>query len=158
MLLSWCGWHIQVLCSFYENVDMSMLWSIWSPWQNKTGATATNPKMMPRQHIGSGSSWRYRRKENCADVWNTQENGGVLPVTGFPRYGVMVRKRVTACDEQVGHGANTSTPNIASIRSRTSSRGYTFKVCKWDGSRSVQSRGSRRSQDVRSAGSRTQRR
>ena len=30
----------------------------------KTGATATNPKMMPRQHIGSGSSWRYRCKRS----------------------------------------------------------------------------------------------
>ena len=64
---------------FYENVDMSMLWSIWSPWRNKKGATAakqkwchgnisendamaTYPKMMPRQHIGSGSSRRYRCK------------------------------------------------------------------------------------------------
>ena len=62
MLLSWCGWHIQVLCNFYEKVDMKMIRSIWSPWQNETGATATNPKMMPRQHIGSGRSWRYRCK------------------------------------------------------------------------------------------------
>ena len=36
-----------------------MLWSIWSPWRNEkgatavkqNGATATYPKMMPRQHI-----------------------------------------------------------------------------------------------------------
>jgi len=36
--------------------------SIWSPWRNKKGATATNPKMMPRQHSGPDSSWRYRCK------------------------------------------------------------------------------------------------
>ena len=44
---------------FYENVDMSMLWSIWSPWRNEKGATAAKQKwchggetkMVPRQHI-----------------------------------------------------------------------------------------------------------
>ena len=59
---------------FYENVDMSMLWSICHHggrkkvprrW-NKNGATATYPKMMPRQHIGSGSSRRYRCKRKWA--------------------------------------------------------------------------------------------
>ena len=74
MLLSWCGWHIQVLCNFYKNVNISMLWSISRHGgmkrvprrRNRNGATATYPKMMPRQHIGSGSSWRYRCKGSVA--------------------------------------------------------------------------------------------
>ena len=41
---------------FYENVDKSMLWSICHRGGNERGATATNPKMVPQQHIGSGNS------------------------------------------------------------------------------------------------------
>ena len=64
-----------------------------SPWQKekgchggetKNGATATYPKMMPRQHIGSGSSWRYLCKRKRADERNMQD-GGVIPDSGFPR-------------------------------------------------------------------------
>ena len=66
---------------FYENVDMSKIWNIWSPWRNEKGATAakpkwchgnisendataTYPKMVPRQRLGSGSSRRYRCKRS----------------------------------------------------------------------------------------------
>ena len=41
-----------------------MIRGIWSPWRNKRGATATITKMVPRQHIVSGSSWRYRWKRS----------------------------------------------------------------------------------------------
>ena len=34
---------------FYENIDMKMIRSIWSPWRNERGATATITKMVPRQ-------------------------------------------------------------------------------------------------------------
>ena len=93
MLLTWCEWHNQGLCNVYENVDMSMLWSICRHggrkkvprrW-NKNGATATYPKMMPRQHIGSGSSRRYRCKGTSVGAWKRARDGGVLPVTGFPQ-------------------------------------------------------------------------
>ena len=83
---------------FYENVDMSMIRGIWSPWRNEKGATAakqkwchgnisendataTYPKMMPRQHIGSGSSRRYRCKRRRADACM---DGGVIPDSGCP--------------------------------------------------------------------------
>ena len=36
---------------FYENVNMSMIRGIWSPWRNEKGATAAKQKMVPRQHI-----------------------------------------------------------------------------------------------------------
>ena len=58
-LLPWCGWHVQVLSNF-----MKMLtWACYEAFVTvveERGATATNPKMMPRQHIGSDSSRRYR--------------------------------------------------------------------------------------------------
>jgi len=57
------------------------------------------------------------------------QDGGVLPTTGFPRFDGMARKRVTACDEQVGHGANASNSYNTCIRSRASSRHYTFEAC-----------------------------
>ena len=92
------------------------------------GATATNPKMVPRQHIGSGSSWRYRRKRELCGCVEHAIDGGVLPVTGFPRFDGMARKRVTACDEQVGHGANASNSNNTCFRSTDVVSGYTFEA------------------------------
>jgi len=44
---------------FYENVDMSILWSICRRGENERGATTTTTEMVPRQHSGSGSSCRY---------------------------------------------------------------------------------------------------
>ena len=86
MLLSWCGWHIQVLCNFYKNVNISMLWSISRHGgmkrvprrRNKNGATATYPKMMPRHHIGTGNSRRYWCKGSvagaCKRWWGDPDN------------------------------------------------------------------------------------
>ena len=51
------------------------------------GATATNPKMVSRQHIGSGSSWRYRHKRELCGCAEHAKDGGVIPVTGFPHDG-----------------------------------------------------------------------
>ena len=47
---------MQVLCIFYENVDMKMIRSIWSPWRNETGATATTMEMVPRQHSNDATT------------------------------------------------------------------------------------------------------
>ena len=95
------------LWNIYENVDMSTLWSIWSPWWNEKGATAakqkwchgnisendataTYPKMMPRQHIGSGSSPRYQCKGSGRE--RVMQDGGVIPDSGFPRDGGMAKE------------------------------------------------------------------
>ena len=32
------------LCNYYENIDMSMIRGIWSPWRNEKGATAAKQK------------------------------------------------------------------------------------------------------------------
>ena len=40
---------------FYENVDMKMIRSIWSPWQKELGATAMKTETMPWQRPGSSS-------------------------------------------------------------------------------------------------------
>ena len=55
---------------FYENVDKSIKKHLVTLAEQKgchgdeteNDATATYPKMMPRQHIGSDSSQRYRCK------------------------------------------------------------------------------------------------
>ena len=68
------------------------------------GATATNPKMMSRQHIGSDSSRRYRCKRSGRV--RIMQDGGVIPATGFPRYGGMaIEERAKTSLE---NGANTS--------------------------------------------------
>ena len=71
-----------------------MLWSICYRGGTKKGATATITKMMPRQHIGSGSSWRYRRKRELCGCVKHARDGGVLPVTGFPRVRGMETRNV----------------------------------------------------------------
>ena len=55
MLLSWCGWHMQVLRNFMEMLTWACYEAFVTVVEEK-GATATNPKMMPRQHIGSSNS------------------------------------------------------------------------------------------------------
>ena len=58
-----------------------------SPWRNKTVATATNPKMMPRQHSGPGNlSEIPMQKEVCGCAEHARD-GGVIPASGFPRDG-----------------------------------------------------------------------
>ena len=131
MLLSWCGWHIQVLCSF-----MKMLtWACYEAFghhggtkrvprrRNKNGATATYPKMMPRQHIGSGSSRRYRCKRKWAwasharwwgdpgfrvptGLWHGNEEELAMTIQTWCKHGHLIQQ---------------------SISSRSSSRGYTLK-------------------------------
>ena len=62
--------------------------------------------MMPRQHIGSGLSWRYRRTGELCGCAKRARDGGVLPDSGFPRYGGMaIEERAKT---SLGNGANTS--------------------------------------------------
>ena len=78
---------------FYENVDMKMIRSIWSPWQKELGATAMKTETIPWQRIGSGSSWRYRCKKEACGCAEHAKDGGVIPVTGFPRDDGMTTRR-----------------------------------------------------------------
>ena len=74
------------------------------------GATATNPKMMPRQHIGSDSSRRYRCKRSGQErVMQGWWGAPGFRVPTGRRHG----KRGT-CKEQFGHG-----PNIGCISYNT---------------------------------------
>ena len=84
MLLSWCGWHMQVLCIFMKNVDMSMLWSIFHH-----GGT----KRVPRQRIRKWchnnllvpiTHWDTGAKEQVCGCAEHAKDGGVIPDTGFP--------------------------------------------------------------------------
>ena len=69
---------------FYENVDMSMLWSICQRGgkkgchgdESKNDATAT--------YRWSDNSSRCRCKGKCGCAEHAKD-GGVIPVTGFPR-------------------------------------------------------------------------
>ena len=67
------------------------------------------------------------QKEVCGCAEHARD-GGVLPDSGFPRYGGIAKKRVTACDEQVGHGANASNSNNTCFRSTDVDSGYTFEA------------------------------
>ena len=58
---------MQVLINFIKRGQEHVMKHLVTMAEGR-GATATKPKMVPRQHIGSGSSQRYRHKENCADV------------------------------------------------------------------------------------------
>src|SRR3954469_19820192 len=52
---------------------------------NGNGATATNPKMMPRQHIGSDNSVEILVKKEACECAEQAKDGGMIPTTGFPR-------------------------------------------------------------------------
>ena len=58
---------MQVLINFIKRGQEHVMKHLVTMAEGR-GATATNPKMVPRQHIGSGSSGRYRHKVNCVDV------------------------------------------------------------------------------------------
>ena len=88
---------------FYENDNMNMLWSIWSPWRNKKGATAAKQKWchgnipVPIAHGDTGAKGKVTR------AWHAIE-GGVIPATGFPR--------VDDGDKRVKHPTITGGYNI----------------------------------------------
>ena len=105
MLLSWCGWHIQVYAIF-----MKML--TWACWYEAFVAMAEGKRchggeteMVPRQHSGPDNSWRYRCKRKC-DVSESCKMVGWSRITGFPRVDDMANEEELARTN--GHGANTS--------------------------------------------------
>ena len=61
---------------FYENVDMKMIRSIWSPWRKELGATATKTEMMPWQHSGDPTTRRDVGAKESVDVRNMKKMMG----------------------------------------------------------------------------------
>src|SRR3954463_14956158 len=55
-------------------------------------ATATNPKMVPRQHIGSDNSIELPEQKRSVRK-RVEHDGGVIPDTGFPRDDGMATRR-----------------------------------------------------------------
>ena len=111
MRMTWSSF-MQVFIKRLTEDDMEYL----SPWWNEKGAMATIPKMMPRQHIGSGSSWRYRFKRKCADVRNMLEMVGCSRLPGS--HGSVAWKRVTnrtRCKQCISY--NTCIPSTAVVSS-----------------------------------------
>ena len=91
---------------FYENVDMSMLWSIWSPWRNERGATATITKMVPRQHSDDPTThWDTSAKESV-DVRYMQKKVGWSRIPGS--HGSTAWQMRRKLQGWFGHGANIS--------------------------------------------------
>ena len=99
-----------------------------SPWRNETDATATNPKMMPRQHSGPGNSSEIPMQTRSGRE-RVMQDGGVIPDYRVPmgrRHG----KRGGTCkdnsDTVQTYGTSHTTHAFDHGRS---SRGYTFEAC-----------------------------
>ena len=125
MLLSWCGWHVQVYAIFMKSLTRALR-SIWSPWRNKRGATATTTEMVPRQHSGDPTTHlRYRCKgEVCGCV---QKMVGHSRISGVPCVGGMATEgRARNKRARYEHGVQLVSHNI---RPRWLSRRYTFEAC-----------------------------
>ena len=147
MLLSWCRWHLQVLCN---------LWKCWHkhvmkhllPWWNEKGATATITKMVPRQPSDDPiTHWDTSAKEQVCGCAKHAKDSGVLPDSGFPRYGGMaIEERAKT---SLGHSANTSISynTHAFVHGRRLGVIPLKRVFR-NGSSSVRCRGSSRSQVV----------
>src|SRR4051812_16190934 len=75
-----------------------------SLWRNERGATTTNPKMMPRQHIGFGKLDERPVQKKC-DRSVSCKDGGVIPITGCPTSST-ARKQGGTCKRQLRHCAN----------------------------------------------------
>ena len=114
-----------------------------SLWRNKTVAMATNPKMMPWQHIGSGSSQRYRCKRRRADVRNMLEMVGCSRLPGSHGTATWQTRDV---QRPLGHGANIWYISYMQGHLIAVVSGYTFEAFRRDGSRFVE--GSSRSRVV----------
>ena len=158
MLLSWCAWHIQVYALFNEFFYIKWYEVFVTVVErkgfhcnyNRNDSTTTYPLI--RQLIK-----RYWCKRKCGCAKHARVTGS------DPRNRVshVWMAWQTRNNMQATYRARCKHGHLRQhtcIRSRASSRGYTFKACKRDGSGSVQCRGNRRSRDDRSGSSCTQRR
>ena len=108
---------------FYENVDMSMIRGICRHGGRKKRCHGGETEMVPRQHPGSGSSWRYWCKRKCADVRNMLEMVGCSRLPGS--LGLVAWKRVTnrtRCKRCISYNTH------ALVHGRSSCH-YTFEAC-----------------------------
>ena len=125
--------------SFMHFIMKMLTWACYevlSPWRNERGATATTTKMVPRQHSDDLiTHWDTGGKEQVCGCAKHAEDGGVLPDSGFPRYGGMaIEERAKT---SLGHGANTSISYNKAFAPRTSSRVIPSKHAFWNGSSSL---------------------
>ena len=113
---------------FYENVDMSILWSICRRGENERGATATTTEMVPRQHSGSDNSIEMSVQKK---VWREriEQDGGVFPVTGFPRDdGMATRRNMHATISDTMQTRASHTTHMHSFHGGRSRRLYLWSV------------------------------
>ena len=79
----------------------------------RKGCHGSETKMVPRQHSVPVAHGDTGAKEVSVSV--SCKDGGVLPDSGFPRYGGMaIEERAKS---SLGHGAHTSNSYNTSIRS-----------------------------------------
>ena len=123
---------------FLLKVDKSIKKHL-SSWRKQKGCHSNDNKTVPRQRSGSGNSIEMPVKK--IGHKRVEQDGGVLPTTGFPRVSGMETS-------DKSDTVQTRASHTTCIRSRAASRGYTFEACilKWikfiEGSS-----GSRRSRD-----------
>ena len=104
-----CCYHdADDICKFYafyyENVDISMLRSIWSPWRNERGATTMTTQMVPRQYFDDPTTRRdVGAKESGRE--RVMQGWWGAPGFRFPRDGDMANEE--RAKTFLGHGANT---------------------------------------------------
>lgn len=130
---------------FLLKVDKSIKKHL-SPWWKGKGCHDNDNETVPRQRSSSGNSIEVPMQRRSVRM--RAKDGGALPDTGCP-----MNRRRCQMREQLTFTGGLRQPTC--IRSRTSSRGYTFEACMRDSSRSVQSRGSRHSRDGCSGSSRS---
>ena len=136
MLLSWCGWYIHGWMQFYENVGI-IWYEAFVAMAERNGCHGSEIEMVPRRRKWKWchgnipvpvTRWDTGAKEQVCGCAEYARDGGVIPVTGFPRVDGMTNKEERASlksDTMQTRASHTRT----CIRSRTSSRGYTFEAC-----------------------------
>ena len=116
---------MQVLCLFMEMLTRACYEAFVTVVKRK-GATATNSKMMPRQHIDSGSSWRYRCKRSGRE--RVMQGWWGAPEFRVPT-GRWHGKRGTCKDNSITVQNSSISYNTQAFVHMRSSRGYTFEAC-----------------------------
>ena len=84
MLLSWCGWHMQVLSNFMKTLTWACYEAFVAMAEGKR-CHGGGTKMVPRQHSGPDNSSRCRCERKCGCAEHAKMVG-VIPVTGGPTW------------------------------------------------------------------------
>ena len=142
MLLSWCEWHVQVLCSIYGNIDKGISRSICHHGRKEKECHDNDSETVPRQRIGYPVAH--------GDTGEKGSDGSVsCKMMGWSRlpgsHGWTAWQRGTH-KEQLGHGAtHSSTHTLQAFGPRAVVSGLYLRSVHFR-SESVQ-RGSSRSRD-----------